>query len=185
MVRRCNVQKHLRLRQPAHRKRQRLSHQETTPSSEAVSVTDVTASAYCLCYLLSLRSPSLVRDFRFLWLSLYPHLCSEITDFFDSLYFPHLCSEISDFFGSLYIPISVLRFQISLTLLISLFPVSGCIILPALPDHLRRRTYAEELPFALSHLQNGFASCRPRGLYWKQASRHIRGSLPALLPHHS
>ena len=109
MTRRCNIRKHLRLRQPAPRKRQRLSHQETTPSSAAVSFADVAVSvslsAYCLRYLLSLRSPSLFRDFRFLWLSLYPHLCSEITDFFDSLYFPHLCSEISDFFDSLNFPL--------------------------------------------------------------------------------
>ena len=101
-----------------------------------------------------------------------------------SLYVPITVLRFQISFTLFMSPISVTEFQISLTLFMSLFPVSGFII-PSLPDRLRRRTYAEELPFASSHHRNGFASCRPRDLYLKQASQHIRGSLPALLPHHN
>ena len=75
--------------------------------------------------------------------------------------------------------------QCSLALFMFLFPVSGFITLPALPGRLQYHTYAEGPPCASSHLQNGSASCRPLDLYWKQASQHTRGSLPAWLPHHS
>ena len=137
-------------------KRQRLSHQKTTPSSEAVSFANVTASmslsAYCLCYLLSLHPTSL----------------SEISDHADSPRNTHPYSWISESSNST-----------------SIFPVLGLMITPILSDRLQHRTYAEGPPFASSHHRNVFASCRPRDLYLKQASQHIRGSLPALLPHHN
>ena len=156
MTRTFNIRKHLRLRQSAHRKRQRLSHQETTPPGEAVSVTDVAASVslstYCLRYLLSL----------------HPRSLSETSDHADSPRNIHLYSWISESSNST-----------------SFFPVPGLMIPPILSVRLQHRTYAEGPPFASSHHQNGFASCRLRGLYLKQASQHTRGSLPAWLPHHN
>ena len=145
MTRRCNIRKHLRLRQPAPRKRQRLSHQETTPSSAAVSFADVAVSvslsAYCLRYLLSLRSPSLFRDFRFLLLSLYPpSLFRNFRFLLLSLYPPSLFRDVR------FLWLSLCSSSLYRDLLLFLLCLDVCNTIHMLKDHPAHRLISKMVP---------------------------------------